>query len=122
MLSNQESKRDPFASNGRLITLGRWAIAAAVMLFGFHSRAEVITPKYWPQTDLAPYACTDTVSSFVNRVCYDAAKQHMLILLKATWYPYCGIDAETVRALLDAQSKGRYYNANIKGHFDCRNL
>ena len=93
---------------------------AAFTFAAVQARAEVVTPKYGPQTDLAPYACTDTVSSFVNRVCYDAPKQHMLILLKATWYPYCGIDAETVQALLSAPSKGRYYNASIKGHFDCR--
>jgi hypothetical protein len=84
------------------------------------AQAEIVTPKYWPQTDLASYSCTDTVSSFVNRVCYDAATRHMLILLNVTYYPYCDIDADTVKALLVAPSKGRFYNASIKGRFDCR--
>lgn len=49
----------------------------------------------------------------------------MVINLKGTWYPYCEIDAVTVRALLESQSAGRFYNANIKGSsnggaFDCR--
>jgi hypothetical protein len=100
--------------------LARLAAALVLVLGTALARAEVVTPKYWPPTDLAPYVCTDTVSSFVNRVCYDAAKQHMLILLNATWYPYCRIDRDTVQALLSAASKGRYYNASIKGRFDCR--
>jgi hypothetical protein len=84
--------------------------------------AEVVTPKYWPSTDLAPYICTDTESSFGHRVSYDAAEQHMLVLLKSTYYPYCGIDPVTVQALLAAPSKGRFYNASIKGRFDCRGI
>ena len=85
-----------------------------------NASAEVVTPKYWPPTDLASYTCTDTESSFLHRVCYDAAKRHMLILLNATYYPYCAIDPITAQALLDAPSKGRYYNGSIKGRFACR--
>ena len=49
----------------------------------------------------------------------------MLIRLNQTWYHYCEIDGATVAALLDASSKGRFYNANIKdsstgGKFGCR--
>jgi hypothetical protein len=70
--------------------------------------------------DLKHFACTKTVSSFVNEVCYDRKNQYMVIQLKETRYPYCDIDAETVASLLSADSKGRYYNASIKGKFGCQ--
>jgi KTSC domain-containing protein len=44
----------------------------------------------------------------------------MLINLNGTYYHYCLIDNGTVSSLLNAGSMGRFYNASIKGHFDCR--
>ncbi|MCJ9700183.1 KTSC domain-containing protein [Bradyrhizobium sp. SHOUNA76] len=87
--------------------------------------AETVTVKYRGPVDLKPFACQDTKSSFINRVCYDAANQYMVILLKDTYYHYCEIPKSTVDALLSADSHGRYYNANIKGTgkdgpYDCR--
>lgn len=89
------------------------------------AQAQTVDVKYRGRVDLKPFVCTDTKSSFVNRVCYDKANAYMLILLKKTWYHYCEIGAGTVKALLDADSMGRFYNANIKGTgkdgpFDCR--
>src|SRR5262245_3724385 len=89
------------------------------------ARAESVYVKYRGPVDLRPFTCTNTVSSFVNRICYDKANSYMLILLNGTWYHYCEIDARTVAALIDAESVGRFYNANIKGTgkdgpFDCR--
>jgi len=113
---------------GAHMTGGEFGLfSSAILALGFAltpagASAEVVTPKHWPPTDLAPYTCTNTESSFVFRVCYDGAKRHMLILLNATYYPYCGIDPVTVRALLDAPSKGRYFNGSIKGRFDCRSM
>ena len=87
--------------------------------------AETVEVKYHGPVDLKPFSCTDTKSSFVNRVCYDKANTYMLILLNSTWYHYCEIDAGTVSSLIKADSVGRYYNSNIKGTgkdgpFDCR--
>jgi hypothetical protein len=90
----------------------------SVLLASAH--AESVDVKYRGSVDLTPFACTDTVSSFVNRMCYDKANQYMLILLKKTWYHYCEIDKSTVDGLLEAESKGRYYNGMVKGNFDCR--
>ncbi|SEE26835.1 KTSC domain-containing protein [Rhizobiales bacterium GAS191] len=42
------------------------------------------------------------------------------IELSGTWYHYCEIGQDTVASLLAAESMGRYYNASIKGKFDCR--
>jgi KTSC domain-containing protein len=53
-------------------------------------------------------------------VYYDRRNEYMLISLNGTFYHYCEIDAGTVSSLLDAPSRGRFYNASIKGQFDCR--
>jgi hypothetical protein len=44
----------------------------------------------------------------------------MLINLSGTYYHYCEIDGATVTGLLHADSVGKFFNANVKGHFDCR--
>ena len=100
-------------------------ILATVLMLCATAQAETVVVKYRGYVDLKPFTCTNTVSSFVNRVCYDKTKSYMLILLNSTWYHYCEIDAATVSALLNAGSAGRYYNTNIKGSgkdgpFDCR--
>ncbi len=71
--------------------------------------------------DLKPFACTNSVSSFVQRVRYDQRNHYMLIDLSGSFYYYCAIDGGTVSALLNADSNGRrFFNAAIKGRFDCR--
>lgn len=85
-------------------------------------RAETVDVKYRGQVDIRPFECADiTRSSFIRRVCYDKANEYMLINLNGTYYHYCQIDPETVTALKTADSMGRYFNAEVKGHFDCRN-
>lgn len=44
----------------------------------------------------------------------------MVIGLQGTYYHYCQIDSGTVAGLRSADSMGRYFNARIKGNFDCR--
>jgi hypothetical protein len=97
-------------------------IAACVaFLMAAPARAETVCVKYGSCLSLTPFNCeTITRSSFIERVCYDAANTYMLINLKGTWYHYCEIDQGTVSGLLAAESMGRYYNAEIKGRFDCR--
>jgi hypothetical protein len=105
-----------------------WSLAGAFALsllisFGAASaaQAESVNVKYRGLVNLAPFACEDiTRSSFIERVCYDPKNTYMLIDLKGTWYHYCEIDQQTVSDLLAAGSMGRYYNASIKGRFDCR--
>jgi hypothetical protein len=88
--------------------------------------AESVYVKYRGDVDLDPFQCEDiTGSSFVNRICYDAANQYMLILLNSTYYHYCEIDAGTVFALKSAPSIGKFFRAHIRGTgtdgpFDCR--
>jgi hypothetical protein len=96
---------------------------AIAFLVGLTSaaHAETVYVKYRGAVDLAPFKCeVITRSSFVQRVCYDRSERYMIINLQGTYYHYCEIDAGTVNNLLDAKSMGRYYNATIKGRFDCR--
>jgi hypothetical protein len=44
----------------------------------------------------------------------------MLIKLRDTWYHYCAIPEPIVASLIGAESVGRFYNAQVKGNFDCR--
>jgi KTSC domain-containing protein len=83
--------------------------------------AESVFVKYRGEVDLKPFECTDIArSSFIDRVCYDRRNEYMLISLNGTFYHYCEINAGTVSSLLTASSMGRFYNASIKGAFDCR--
>lgn len=96
------------------------AIALTVGLSGA-ALAETVNVKYRGPVDLAPLQCESiNRSSLVTRVCYDRKEQYMVIGLQGTYYHYCEIDAGTVAALRGAASMGRFFNANIKGRFDCR--
>jgi hypothetical protein len=97
-------------------------IALGVLIGGSSpANAETVSVKYRGEVDLAPFACEATArSSFIERICYDAKNSYMLINLRGTWYHYCEIDQGTVSDLLEAESMGRFYNASIKGNFDCR--
>lgn len=103
----------------------RSAILIALLL-STPAHAETVDVKYRGSLDLKPFACQSiTKSSFINRVCYDAANLHMIILLKDTYYHYCELPKPTLDALMSASSMGQYYNANIKGTgrdgpYDCR--
>jgi hypothetical protein len=74
----------------------------------------------WKYRGAVNLDCTDIDrSSFVKRICYDRTNKYMLINLGGTYYHYCEIDGETVAGLVHADSIGRFFNANIKGQFDC---
>jgi len=82
--------------------------------------AESVYVKYQGAVSLDNFNCTNTVSSFVNRVCYEEQDNYVVVLLGSTYYHYCRVPNNTVDSWLDASSKGRFYHANIKGRFDCR--
>lgn len=109
------------AMSARAAIVGVALVAASGSL-----SAETVDVKYRGPVDLVKFECTGELdSSVVKRVCYNAEHSYMLIRLKQTWYHYCEIDQGTVDALLAAESKGRFYNSNIKdsgtgGKFGCR--
>ena len=93
------------------------ATAASVL----PAQAETVMVKYRGPVDLAPFGCESTPqSSLVKRLCYDAKERYVLVNLQGTWYHYCEVPAVTVSAWRRSESLGRFYNANMKGQFDCR--
>jgi len=88
--------------------------------------AESVDVKYRGPVDLKPFSCQDiTRSSFINRLCYDAPNQYVIVQLKTTYYHYCEMPKATVDDWLAASSMGHFYNARIKGSgtdgpYDCR--
>jgi hypothetical protein len=95
--------------------------AALTVVVSGAALADTVNVKYRGVVDLAPFQCESiNRSSLVTRVCYDRKEQYMIIGLQGTYYHYCEIDPGTVAALRGAESMGRFYNANIKGRFDCR--
>jgi hypothetical protein len=67
-----------------------YRLTLAVSVFvAFPAWAETVDVRYFGVVDLASYECADiTRSSFVNRVCYDEAEQHMVVQLRETYYAY----------------------------------
>jgi hypothetical protein len=66
--------------------------------------------------DLGPFACTDTPrSSIIHRVCYDKARDYLLINTGRTYYQFCGLPPVTFEAFVTASSMGQFYNQRIKG-------
>jgi hypothetical protein len=86
------------------------------------SRSETVDVKYRGPVDLTPFKCLPIDrSSFIRRVCYDAAHSYMIVKLNETYYHYCDIDGATVEAFKAARSMGQFFNSTIKGHFNCKN-
>ena len=60
-------------------------------------------------------------SSTIASVGYDLAQELLqLEFCSRTIYHYFGVPATVHAALLDAPSKGRYFNRTIRGRFQCR--
>ncbi len=95
-------------------------LCLTVLLIATKASAESVFVKYRGVVDLKSFNCTETQSSVVHRICYQEKNQYLIVLLGNVYYHYCRISPLTVREWLDAESKGKFYNAQIKGNFDCR--
>ena len=88
-----------------------------------NATAETVIVKYRGPVDLAPFACEwITRSSVVQRLCYDRREQYVIVNLTGTYYHYCEVPPTLVSTWRQADSMGRFYNAQVKGRFDCRVL
>ena len=92
---------------------------------GTSAHAETVDVRYRGPVDLNSFICKNTISNFVNRVCYDEKNLYLVLLLKNTYYHYCEMPKAVLDDFLAAESFGRFYNANIKGTgkdgpYDCR--
>ena len=67
--------------------------------------------------DLKTFECRDiTRSTIVQRVCYDAARRHLLVAVKNVFDQYCNVPPETFAAFMNAPSMGFYFNRSINGN------
>lgn len=82
---------------------------------------ETVYVKYYGQVNLSHFDCeTITRSSVINRLCYDKKNQYVIVNLAGTYYHYCGMPKNTVKAWRNAESMGKYYHKYVKGRYDCR--
>ncbi|MBH5387375.1 KTSC domain-containing protein [Bradyrhizobium diversitatis] len=75
--------------------------------------------------DLGTFECRDiTRSTVLQRVCYDRARQDLVVAADGAYDRYCGVTADTVERLLGAPSMGQFFNQNIRSgtagsRYDC---
>ena len=84
------------------------------------SHAETVDVKNRGNVDLHAFVCNVVTGSYINRVCYNELEGYMLVQFGSVWYHHCGIDTETITALLGAESVARQYSASLKGKFGCQ--
>ena len=61
---------------------------------------------------------TDVESSFIAAVGHDAAERALVVrMASGRTYRYRGVGAEVFAQMLDAESKGEFYNAHIKRNY-----
>lgn len=58
-------------------------------------------------------------SSFVGNVRYDQDLQQMVIILNGKEYTFCNVPERVFDAFSGANSKGAFFNRNIKGQYNC---
>lgn len=98
-----------------------WVVAfAALAASASLVPAQEVNVRNRGRLSLDAFDCSTVESSFIRRVCYDEAHQYLLIQLGSSWYDYCDVPYATVQGLLEAESLARYFNANVRGQFDCR--
>jgi hypothetical protein len=98
------------------------AVAAIGLTAAAPASAERAYVKSRGEVDLAPFRCeTFSRSPNVNRICYDAGPQYLLVSVKGIWYHFCEVPASAVTDWQQAPAryKGQYYNDAIRGRFDC---
>jgi len=104
----------------------RIAFILALLLTAPWEEAEIVDVKDRGAVDLAPFTCQDiTRSSVISRVCYDSESRRMLVQRYAAYHQYCDLPKDTVDALLNAPSMGRFFKTNIEdaggdGPYGCR--
>jgi len=87
--------------------------------------SETVETAEHRRVDLKTFDCRDiTRSTVLQRVCYDPAQQHLIVVVNGAYDRYCGVSADTVERLLGAPSMGQFFNRHIRrgaagGRYDC---
>ena len=105
-------------TSARLLLFGLSGVALACTCSA--SLAESVFVKYRGPVDLKPFACSATKGAVVTRVCYDPSERYVVARIGGTYYHYCDVPGGLVADWVAASSVGGFYNARIKGRYDCR--
>lgn len=105
--------------NGKLYVAAIFLLTLGIVL-GAKAHSETIIVKYRGPVSLENFSCSYSSSSFVHRICYRSNREYLVVLLNQTYYHYCRVQQSVVDSWLSAGSKGKFYNAYIKGNYDCR--
>ena len=83
--------------------------------------SETIDVRGFGAVDLGPFECRDIDrSTIVQRVCYEAAHNTLVVAARGVYDLYCGVPPETYAAFMDAASMGLFLNRNIRAASDTR--
>lgn len=100
----------------RLIAITILSLLCAVCV-----ASEVVSVRYHGPVNLDRMDCDPvTRSSFIQRICYNQADAYAVVNLSGTYYHYCEVPALVITQWFNAPSMGQFYNARIKGGYDCR--
>jgi tetratricopeptide (TPR) repeat protein len=111
-----ESERNKTLSNN-----SHESITPPPQVTSINKTKELVSVKYQGVVDVSNMQCqTITRSSYINRLCYDADEEYVVVLLDNTYYHHCAVPENVVSSWLEADSMGRYYRNNVMGNFDCR--
>jgi KTSC domain len=81
------------------------------------------TPGFSAEPAPPPLSRVRVTSSFIASVGYDAKARVLDVKFHSgSLWRYFDVPPEIYRAFLDAESKGRFYNANIRHHFKSQKL
>ena len=76
--------------------------------------SETVETRARDLVDIAAFECRDiTRSTVVQRVCYDRARQDLVVATNGAYDRYCGVTPDTVERLLGAPSMGQFFNRAI---------
>lgn len=103
------------------LKLAALAVVSSLAMANSPASAETVAVKYVGPVNLQSMSCANTSSSLVHRICYrESGGGIAIVLLRDTYYAYCGVPAAVMTGWLNSSSLGRYFNQNIKGVYDCR--
>ena len=81
--------------------------------------SETVEVRERGAVDLAPFECRDiTRSSLIQRVCYDQARNYLVVAIRGSYDFYCELQPQTYDGFMAAPSMGRFFKENIRAHSD----
>lgn len=97
------------------------AVCAAMVMAGAASAVAEDEAVAAADVAAAPSVAVTTVdgSELIGKVAYDAAASVLYVQMtfSSDWYGYEGVPADVAEAFLAAESKGAYFNTEIKGKY-----